>query len=245
MSTLALTLRQVRYQNKAYWRNPAAAFFTFAFPIMFLIIFNGIFGEAQFFVPSISAFSIITACYTNIAMSVTFAREEGVLKRVRGTPLPPVSYLTGRVIHALLIAYLLVFIMAAFGTVFYGVDLPRETLLPFLVSIGIGGAAFCAMGLAITALIPNEDAAPPIVNALILPLSFVSDIFVPTADVPEWLRRLADLFPLKHIANAMSTAFNPPASRNGWETVDLVIVAAWGLGALLIAARTFRWEPRR
>lgn len=245
MSTFALTLRQVRYQNKAFWRNPAAAFFTFAFPIMFLVIFNGIFGEAQFFVPSISAFAIISACYTNIAMSVTFAREEGVLKRVRGTPLPPVAYLVGRVLHAILVAYLLVFIMAAFGTVFYGVELPKETLLPFVVSVGVAGAAFCAMGLAVTAVIPNEDAAPAIVNALILPLSFVSDIFVPTQDVPPWLSSIADVFPLKHIANAMSTAFNPPPGASGWETGDLAVVAAWGLGSLLISVRTFKWEPRR
>ena len=138
MSTAALTIRQVRYQNKAFWRNPAAAFFTFAFPIMFLIIFNALFGSANFFVPSISAFSIVTACFTNIAISVTFSREEGVLKRVRGTPLPPASYLLSRITHAILVAYLLVFIMAAFGTIFYDVELPTDTIVPFLVSIGLG-----------------------------------------------------------------------------------------------------------
>lgn len=245
MSSFALTLRQVRYNNKAFWRNPAAAFFTFAFPIMFLIIFNGIFGDSQFFVPAIAAFSIITACYTNIAISVVFLRDEGVLKRIRGTPLPAVSYLLGRVLHSIVLSYLLVFIIAIFGVVFYNVDLPTDTMVPFLVSIAVAGAAFCAMGLAITAMVPNEDAAPAVVNALVIPLSFVSGVFVPTNQLPEWLDKGAAFFPLKHIAVAMRTAFNPPPGNSGWEPFHLAIVVAWGVAALLLAMRFFRWEPRR
>src|SRR5881296_3972844 len=100
MSDLALTLRQVRYTNKAFWRNPASAFFTFAFPLMFLVIFTSLLGngtvplggvevrQSTYYVAGMAAFSVITACYTNIAMSVTFTRDTGILKRIRGTPLP-------------------------------------------------------------------------------------------------------------------------------------------------------------
>ncbi|MGH2807923.1 MAG: ABC transporter permease [Actinomycetota bacterium] len=245
MSTLPLTLRQVRFQNKAFWRNPAAAFFTFVFPLMFLVIFNALFGQAQFFVPGIAAFSIVSACYTNIAMSLTFARDEGVLKRMRGTPLPPAAYMVGRIIHSILMAYLLVAIIAAFGALFYDVELPTSTLPAFLLSVGVCGAAFCAMGLAITSAVPNADAAPAVVNALVIPASFISDVFTPYENVPPWLQAIADFLPLKHAVDTMDAAFNPITGQSAYQWFDLGTVAAWGVFALLASLKFFRWEPKR
>ena len=124
-----MVVRQFRFTNTAFWRNPASAFFTFAFPLMFLVIFTTLFGNSDaviggetmktstIFVASMAAFSVITACYTNIAISVSFSRDQGILKRMRGTPLPGWSYLTARVVHATAIALLLVAICAAFGVV--------------------------------------------------------------------------------------------------------------------------------
>ena len=245
MSTTALLLRQVRYQNKSFWRNPAAAFFTFAFPIMFLVIFNALFGEPQFFVAGIAAFSIVSACFTNIAMAVTYAREEGVLKRMRGTPLPASIYLGARIIHAIFLAYILVAVIATFGTVFYGVDLPADSLGAFLLSVGVAGAAFCAMGMAITSRIPNVDAAPAIVNALVIPASFISNVFAPYDNVPPWLQWIADHLPLKHTVDTMETSFNPVPGQSVYEWFDLGVVAAWGIFGLVMALLFFRWEPRR
>lgn len=244
MSDLALTLRQVGFENKMFWRNPAAAGFTFAFPLMFLVLFNALFGQSQFFVPSIAAFSVISACYTNVAISTSFARDQGVLKRKRGTPMPPAVYMLARVIHATAIGVLLVAIVAVAGTVFYDVPLPGKTMPAFLVALLVGAAAFSALGLAITAAVPNADAAPPIVNFSILPLLFISDIFVPSEQAPEWLTRIADLFPVKHYAQAMSSAFNP-GQNSGWEPGHIAIVALWGLAGTLLAVRFFSWEPRR
>src|SRR2546428_838679 len=133
MSDIALALRQVRYENRSFWRNPASAGFTFAFPLMFMVIFNLIFGNSryspfgpggkvsEFYAPALMAFSIITACYTNVAMGVVFSRETGILKRLRGSPLPSWVYLFGRLVLSVLIGVLLVVIIAAFGRVFYGV----------------------------------------------------------------------------------------------------------------------------
>src|SRR2546428_11912997 len=145
MNDLRLALRQLSYENRAFWRNPAAAFFTFAFPLMFLVIFNLIFGGgktdrfgqpevslATFYIPAVAAFSVITACYTNIAIGVSFAREAGELKRGRGTPLPSWAYLFGRGVHAILVGLLLVLIVVAFGRVFYSVHLPGKTLPAFI-----------------------------------------------------------------------------------------------------------------
>jgi ABC-2 type transport system permease protein len=245
VSTAALTLRQLKYNNKTFWRNPAAAFFTFAFPIMFLVIFNALFGDAQFFVPGIAAFGIVSACYTNIAMTVVFLREEGVLKRVRGTPLPPAAFLIARVLHAIFLAYVLVAIIAVFGAVFYSVDLPTTTLPAFLLSIGVEAACFCALGLAITAMIPNTDAAPAIVNALVIPVAFISDVWAPYDNAPAWLQAVADFLPLKHSVDTMKCSFLPGECASAYQWADLGIVVAWGAFGLAAAVMRFRWEPRR
>jgi ABC-2 type transport system permease protein len=258
MSTTGLALRQVRYENKSFWRNPAAAFFTFAFPLMFLVIFNLLFGNAKlplpdghtiqqstFYVAAIAAFSVITASFTNLAMNVVFAREEGVLKRKRGTPMPALAYLSGKILHSGLIALLLVAIIAAFGEAFYGVSLPASRIPAFLVSLAIGALAFSAMGLAITTVVPNADAAPAVVNAVILPLLFISDIFIPLTVAPKWLSTVANVFPVRHFAEAMHQVFNPFASGTGFQGRDLLVMGIWGLASLLVATKFFRWEPRR
>jgi ABC-2 type transport system permease protein len=256
---LVLALRQVRFENKAFWRNPAAAFFTFAFPLLFLVIFTTIFGDdtgtlptgqevdgATYFTATILAFAVITACYTNIAMTVTYARDEGVLKRVHGTPLPGWSYLLGKVLHSMVLMVLLVVIVCTFGVAFYDVDIPTTSMPAFLVTLVVGAAAFCALGLAFTAVIPNPEAAPALVNASILPLLFISGVFIPTEDAPGWMQTLADLFPVRHFMEALIESFVPPQDNEaGWLPSSVLIVAAWGAAGLALAARFFSWEPRR
>jgi ABC-2 type transport system permease protein len=255
VSALGLSLRQVRYTNRAFWRNPASAFFTFAFPLMFLVIFTSLFGSgsadvgsrtfsvATLYVPSIAAFSVITACYTNIAVSVSIARDNGILKRIHGTPLPGGAYVLARVIHAVVIAVILVAIVAAFGTLAYDVDLPAGgPLLLFAITLVVGAASFAALGLAITAAIPNADAAPAVVNASILPLLFLSGVFIPVTDsTPAWVDAVSGLFPIRHFVDAMYAAFLGVP----FEWSDVAVVAAWGVAGLLLAARFFSWEPRR
>jgi ABC-2 type transport system permease protein len=255
MSTAALTIRQVRFTNKAFWRNPASAFFTFAFPLMFLVIFTALLGngkvllggrevsQSTYYVAAMAAFSVITACYTNIAISVSFQRDLGILKRTRGTPLPGAAYLTGRVIHAMIVAILLVILCSAFGRAFYHADIPSGvTLLKFAVMVLVGAASFAALGLALTAVIPNADASPAVVNASILPLLFLSGIFIPLGDnAPAWIRWVGRIFPVRHFADGMSAGFLGLTFK--WS--DVLIVAAWGVAGLILAARFFSWEPRR
>ena len=257
MSTAPLLLRQLRYENKSFWRNPAAAFFTFAFPLMFLVIFNLLFGNDEierfgppvsgstFYVPAIAALSIITACYTNIAMGVSITRDEGILKRIRGTPLPQWAYLASRVIHSVLVGFLLVAIVIVAGTLFYSVDVPTDTLPAFAVTVLVGAATFSALGLAMTAAVPNAEAAPAVINATILPLLFISDIFIPLDDAPEWLLWFSNLFPIRHFAEAMLAAFNPFETGSGFRGFDLAVIGGWGLVGLSLALRHFSWEPRK
>ena len=276
MSSLGLSVRQVRYTNMAFWRNPASAFFTFVFPLMFLVIFTSLLGSGEveftkvevpgrgpvplvldlstYFVSAMAAFGVISATYTNIAITVSFQRDQGILKRLRGTPLPSWSYLFARVVHSTLVAMLLVVITLVFGTVAYGTDLPTGgPLLEFIATFLVGSLAFSALALAVTAVIPNADAAPPIVNATILPLLFLSGIFIPLGDdAPAWITAVGNIFPVKHFADAMQAGYLGNTTLQGtsvrafaFDWSDLAVVAAWGLGGLILASRFFSWEPRK
>ena len=257
MSDMALTLRQVRYENKAFWRNPPAAFFTVAFPLMFLVIFNLLFGSdeitipggkasaSNFYVPAITAFAVISASFTYVAMGVSLARDEGILKRVRGTPLPTWSFVGGRVIHAVLIAFLLTAIAIVAGAIFYGVDVPTDTMPAVVVTVFVGAVAFSALGLAVSGFVPNADAAPAVVNGIILPLLFISDVYIPDDDAPEWLRAIANAFPIKHFSEALQAPFSPFTTGSGFEWGHIAVIAVWGVVGLFIAIRFFSWEPRK
>jgi ABC-2 type transport system permease protein len=199
-------------------------------------------NSATYYVASMATFAVITACYNNIAIQLSFQRDQGVLKRTNGTPLPGSAFLGARIMHALLVSVLLVAITAAFGRAFYSASIPTGlTLLRFLVVLVVGAATFCALGLAVTAAIPNAEASPAIVNATILPLLFLSGIFIPFGNnTPSWILWIARVFPIKHFADGMQAGFLGTAFH--WS--DTLIVAIWGLAGLLLAVRFFSWEPR-
>ena len=246
MSGLRLTVRQIGYENRAFWRNPAAAFFTFAFPLLFMAIFNVLFGEraAGFFTPAIIVFGVVTATYTNLAMMVTIARDAGVLKRIRGTPLPAWIYLGGKIGHSVAIAFLLVVIVAAFGTLVYGVDVPWGGLPAMLLVLVVAAATFSALGLAVSGLIPNADAAPAVVNATILPVLFISNVFVQMEAAPRWLDTVSHLLPVRHFADAMMELYASGAAA-GVPWTELGVIALWGVIGVVGALCFFSWEPRR
>ena len=255
MTTLRLTGLQIRYVNKAFWRNPASAFFTFVFPLIFLVIFTSLLGHytvqigtetvntSTYYVASMACFAAIGACFNNIATSITFQREDGLLKRAHGTPLPAAAYLGARILHAVFVAVILVALTAIFGHFVYDATIPSGlSLLRFAIVVLVGSAAFCALGLALSAAIPNTDAAAPIVNAVILPVEFLSGIFIAFGNTtPSWILWVARVFPVRHFAVGMQAGFLGTAFS--WN--DVLIVAAWGVGGLVLAVRYFSWEPRQ
>ena len=259
MSNAQLVLRQARFENKAFWRNPAAAFFTFAFPLLFLVIFSTLLGggtslsptgeeieRTTYFIPAILSFAVVTTCFTNIAIGISFSRDEGILKRLRGTPCPGWVFLAGRVLHAVFVNLILVVIVLIFGQVFYGVDIPLDTVAAFVLTLVVGAGAFCALGLAATCAVPNAEAAPAVVNVMVLPLLFLSGTFIPIGDAPQWIQTFAGLFPIKHFLDAMFESFLPPPDNpSGFVWSSIIVIALWGMAGLIIAARFFRWEPSK
>jgi ABC-2 type transport system permease protein len=254
MSAGSQLVRQIGFTNKTFWRNPASAFFTFVFPLLFLVIFTTLLGNGEgeiagrvvknstYYVFSMAAFGVISACYTNIAISVVFAREEGVLKRIRGTPLPAGSYLSARVLHAAFVGFLLVAITVAFGAIVYDASLPEgKNILLFILTLLVGSGCFASIGLAVSGIVPNADAGPPIVNAVILPLLFLSGVFIRTENPAAWVTWVGRIFPVKHLVDAMQSSYLGLPFH--WS--DIVVMAIWMVAGVVVASKTFRWEPGR
>jgi ABC-2 type transport system permease protein len=164
---------------------------------------------------------------------------------VRGTPLPPATFVAGRVGNSLVISVIMVALISVIGALVYGVTIPTHTMPAMLVTLAVGAFSFSCLGFALAAVIPTADAAPAVTNATVLPLYFLSGVFIPQNEIPDGVLNFADAFPIRHFFEAMFTAWDPNTTGSGFELGHLAVVAAWGLLGLAIAIRFFRWEPRR
>jgi len=255
MSTVSSLVRQAKWNQKTYWRNPAAAGFTFAFPLLFLVVFIAINGNdrvgvtggrvkfAQFYVPAIAGFGLISACYTNLGFSVTSLRERRILKRVRGTPLSPIVYLSGLIGNAVVVSLILSSLVITLGVVVYGITFP-DHYLGLAVSIVTGAFCFSALGIAVSTFVPNEDAAPAIINFVLFPLLFISGTFGPISSGSA-LSKVATVFPMQHLNKLMQRVFNPFAAGTAIHSTDVALLILWGLVGVAVSVRRFRWEPNR
>ena len=255
MNPAAVVLHQFRFEQKVFWRSPAAVFFTVMFPVIFLLIFSSLFGSdtieelgiktTVYYVPGIVTLAVVSATLVNVAMRMVEMRESGRLKRVRGTPLPTSAYVLARIGNAFVISLMMVVLVTAIGHFVYDVPIPTQTIPALLVTLLVGTFSFCSLGLALSAAIPSEDAAPPITNFTVLPLYFLSGVFIPESEIPDGVLHFSAIFPIRHFFQAFLTGFDPQTTGAGFEWGHLAIVAAWGLLGMVLAIRFFRWSPRR
>ena len=254
--TAGLAAHQLRFEQKSYWRNPASAGFTFAFPVVFLILFGSLNTNStidflgglswnQYYIAGILCFGVISASFTNLAMTVCIRRDEGVLKRLHGTPLPATSLFGGLLLNSLVVAAILTAILMTIAIAFFDVTFPGHWGA-LIVSLVVGTAAFCALGVAVAAVIPHADAAPAIVNGILFPILFISGVFFPVQN-DSFFTKLGEVFPVRHFVEAVFAAFDPRVAHgpaHGWSWDDLAVVAAWGVAGAIVAVRRFRWDPR-
>lgn len=244
-----------RSQNRTFWRNPVPVFFTLGLPLIMLVLFGSLFSweidvgfglvpAAQFYAPALAAFTAANAALSNVGITLAFQRQFGLLKRVRGTPLPPSAFLGGTVVSSVWIALLGTLVMFLAGVLFFDVGIAAAKIPAATLSFLVGTASFAGLGLALAAVSPSGNSSPAVANGVILPMAFVSNVFVPAEDPPDWLRILGDVLPLKHFSNAFSAAFHPAVAAPAWRGTDLAIMAAWGVGGALCAWRFFDWMPR-
>jgi ABC-2 type transport system permease protein len=239
--------RQYRLERKMFWRNPSAAFFNFLLPLLFLALFGAIFADdeanLQVIVPGIAGMAVMSTTFSALAMNITYLRESGVLKRIHGTPLPTSAYLAGIAGNAITNTALQVTLITAAGSVVFGLDWPHDWA-ELVVFVVLGVACFASLGVALSHAIPNFDSAPAYVNAVFLPVIFISGVFYDADNAPGFLRGIAEALPLKHLIDGLSGAMVGGAGLAD-NASGLLVLALWTAAGCVLAVRGFSWDARR
>ncbi len=253
MRAVGLVAHQARFDLLSFVRNRQARFFTLVLPIIFLVIFVSVFGNnkvgpqqvkaSTYYVPGLAALGVIAGSFVNLVISITTLRESGVLKRRRATPVPASVLIAGRALTAIVVSLAVMSVLLVIGRFAYGVHLPSKTLPGVLVTAIVDSVTFCCLGYAFSTVIRNDDAAQPMVQAIMLPLYFISGVFIPNVSLPRWLQDVAEVFPVEHLAHGLRHAFDPGTHGIGIVWSDLGILALWGIAGLAVALTRFTWAP--
>src|SRR5579884_943876 len=248
---------QFHFELRSFLRNNQARFFTLLLPVVFLVIFVGVFGnhtvrlpsgarvkQSTYYIPALTTLGIISAAFTNLVISVVAQRESGILKRRRAAPIPAYVLIVGRALVAVVVALFMCALMMAIGSIFYGATVPSHTIPGVAAAAILGAVTFCTVGFAVSTFIPDADAAQPMVQITLLPLYFISGVFVAQSEIPSWLSNIAGIFPVKHLSAALITAYDPTTKGAGFSPNDLLVLAAWAVGGLVVALWRFSWSPR-
>lgn len=255
-----MVLAQARMAILVALRTPRTVIFTMAFPIVLLVLFNSIFNAGgnktttlpsdlklsaeAYFTAGIIAYSAALSTFTTLAVSLTTQRENGQLKRYRGTPMPPWTFIAAQIIRAEAQALAMASVLLTIGAVAYGIPVPASTFPAFVLYLLLGTATLCALGIALSAFTPTPDAASTIAPFSVVILSFVSGVWIPVETLPTWLETIGKLFPLAHLALGLQTTLAPSATGTGLDLGNLIALVIWALVGIRIATRRFRWEPQ-
>jgi ABC-2 type transport system permease protein len=257
MGDLALVFRLTYYGLKSTSRNPRAIVFALLFPIVFLLLFNSIFatqGDAvvvdgtsvdiqAYFTGGLMAYATMLNCFSTLVISLTTQRESGQLKRYRGTPVPAWTFIASLVLRSMALVAVMVVVLLALGAAAYDVKIHGEALVGIVVYAVLGTATMCALGVAVSAFAPNADAAGAIGPFSAVVLSFISGVFVPIDQLPQWLQQIGRVFPLFHLAEGLQKSLGV-TSGTGLGGDNVAVLALWAIGSAIVAARAFKWEPQ-
>jgi ABC-2 type transport system permease protein len=254
-----LLVAQIAAQLRVFLRIPVALFFTVALPLIIVVLFNLVFGGAgatvetstgdwsiqQFYVAALAAFEVVSATFTNLANMIPDRRQDGVMKRWRGTPLPSSIYLSGFVGAGLIIAIAGFALIVGVGFAFYNLEIDVAKIPALVVAILLGTMAFSALGVAVAGLIRSQEAAPAVTNAIILPMAFISNTFIAVDEsgMPRWLDIVSRVLPLRPFVESVQAPFNPTVEPPGFLWGNLAVLAVWGAIGVVVATRSFKWEP--
>jgi ABC-2 type transport system permease protein len=239
---------------KTLVRTPRSAFFTLVFPMILLLLIDstnsgtvtatgGKVDFAQYFTPSLAIFGLSFACYTSLVFSIPRAREQGILKRIRGTPLPPTTYLAALIAVALLAGLASVTLMVVVGVAAFGVHVYVHLLPAAVITLIIGGLCLASLGMAVSSFVERADTAPVVANLTLLPLTFISGVFAPIHGAPGWVTAIAHFFPLSHLVDAFYGTFSPHTTGSGFAWNHLAVLVVWTLLGARVAVKRFRWDP--
>ena len=241
-------LHELRAQQRLFWRNREAAFFSFFFPILLLALIGSVYGDQPiddvsaptFILIGLLGYGVAANAFAGLAITLVVRREAGLLKRVRGTPLEPGTYLAAVIASTVTVIALQVVAQLLLGVYLLDADWP-ERPAPLVVAILLGAAAFAALGIAVTTLVRTSEGSSAVVNAIYLPMAFISGVFFSREDMPAFLEAVSDVLPLTYLLDLIRAAFMPGES---FAPSSVAAIVVWGLLGLVVAVRMFRWEPR-
>jgi ABC-2 type transport system permease protein len=254
-----VVLAQARMAILVALRTPRALVFTVAFPLILLVLFNSIFIKGSesttlpndvrisaqaYFTAGIVAYAVALSTFTALAVSLTTQRENGQLKRYRGTPMPPWTFIAAQIVRATTQALLMTAVLLAVGAVVYGVPIPTSTFPAFVLYVILGTATCCALGIALTTITTTPDSASTIAPFTVVILAFFSGIWIPVDQLPHWLEVVGKVFPLYHLALGLQTTLSPNATGSGLDAGNIAVLAIWAITGARIASKRFRWEPQ-
>jgi ABC-2 type transport system permease protein len=251
-----LVLHTTRYGLIAFKRNRRARLLTLVFPILLLVIFDGVFhgGHVEvsgvtinygaFFVPSVIVFTLTVTTLAMLINSVVSQRELGILKRRRATPLPAWALVLSQSLTVIAMALTAVILLIAIAAIAFGTS-PEANGIPTLVlGVIFGSAAFCGLSYALSTFVDSAESAQPMIQLIMFPLFFISGVWVPTSQLPSWLNAIASIFPVEHVADLMHRAYVGVVPA-GPVLLDAAILAGWAVAGAAVASRRFQWYPSR
>jgi ABC-2 type transport system permease protein len=260
MSDRGIVLSQARMAILVATRTPRTLIFTIAFPLVFLVLFNSIFisdgdntatlpndlklSAQAYFTAGIIAYAVALSTFTTLAVSLTTQRENGQLKRYRGTPMPPWTFIAAQVLRATAQGLAMAALLLAVGAIAYGVPIPGSTFPAFVLYLVLGIATLCSLGIALSSFTPTPDSASTIAPFTVVMLAFFSGVWIPVEQLPHWLETVGKVFPLYHLALGLQTTLSPHATGSGLDAENALILAIWAIAGARVASKRFKWEPQ-
>ena len=240
---------QLRAEQLLYWRSRESAVFTFIFPLMLFLLLGSVYtgkiygvSASQALLAALLAYGCAMVAFAGLAITLTIRREQGLLKRLRATPLPPHTYMVSLLASTLIVFALETVALFLLGRVVFGTPFPgRVGSLALLVILG--GVSFAALGVGLSGLIRSAEGSSAVVNLVVLPMAFLSGAFGPTRHYPHFLRAIGALLPLKYLVDLFNGVYLHGHDL-WWDPTAIGVLAAWGAVGVAAAVLRFRWEPR-
>jgi ABC-2 type transport system permease protein len=259
-STLSLGLARTGIEVRQFFRERDHFIFTFAFPVILLFIFGSVFSDdivpgvsfTQYFAAGMVASGVVLSSFQSLAISIAVERDDGSLKRLRGTPMPPAAYFLGKIGLVLVTSLIQAAILLLIGSLAFGLNLPTspELWLRFAWVFVLGTAAGTVVGIAYSSVARSAKSAAAVVSPVVIVLQFVSGVFFVFTQIPGWMQTVGSIFPLKWLAQGMRSVFLPESfeaseASHSWQLPQTaLILAAWTVIGLVLCLRTFRWQRR-
>jgi ABC-2 type transport system permease protein len=243
-----LFAHQLRSEQLVFWRSREAAFFIFLFPLLLFVLLGSVYSGKIYGVPAPEAllaglvgYGCANTAFAGLAIQLVIRRENGILKRLRSTPLPPATYVVSLLISTLIVFVLQTVALFLIGRAFYGTPFPSD-IGSFVAALVIGAAVFAALGTATASVIRSAEGSSAVVNFILLPMAFLTGSFGPTRHYPAFLRAVGDVLPLKYFIKLVNAVY---LHGHGFWTQPgaLAVLGAWGVAGLVFTAFKFRWEP--